>query len=154
MKQSREVLYEKGLALEKSGKAGQEVAEALGLRSRQDWYSLKSQMKGKALTARAAAQCPPEELPEDPMVAGIMARKEKPQEAPPAKAAARTSALKIKSLIQAQGVATDYRIENGKLGMRKREGAKNTYASYSLVEIAHLIVELGELMRLMEGEPT
>jgi hypothetical protein len=40
MKQSREVLYEKGLALEKSRKAGQEVAEALGLRSRQDWYSL------------------------------------------------------------------------------------------------------------------
>ena len=31
---------------------------------------------------------------------------------------------------------------------------KQSRESYSLVEIAHLIVELGELMRLMEGEPT
>lgn len=57
MKQSESYkLYLRGLALQKDGKAGKEIAEQLGMRDAQAWYSMRAYHSGKQLSQRAVGK--------------------------------------------------------------------------------------------------
>lgn len=157
--------YQVGLSLEEEGYSAAEIARRCGYKDAQAWQSSKHyyRKREQALNERARAKA--DELPQPaPILEGLnlarravkaadptpttpkAAKAVKPAEKPP-------SALKIQMQLQASGVAADYKLEGGKIWIRKRGRQKAAYTPFTALEASHLIVELGELLKRMEGLP-
>jgi hypothetical protein len=106
--------YQAGLELEKQGKTGEEIAQAIGYKNQETWRTTKAYFKGKALTKRAAAQCRPEEnVPVPDYLQGPAAKAEKS-----AAEMVKPAALSIQRTVSARGKQLSYTWANGKFVIR------------------------------------
>lgn len=151
--------YLRGIALQAEGKTGTEIAELLGYKDAQAWYSSRTYFAGKRLAARAVPRTLNQPEPAA-ILEGVDCERSAPRPSPgslpePTKAENRAQRpvpqprMKVRRVLAAEGDAARYRFEAGVVQINTSGQKRASLALYP-DECRQMMRELAEFLEQIE----